>query len=204
VISARPALPSRRGITLLEVLVAVALIGFLAFGAFPALSNLYRKTAIDAATTDVALVFAFARDRAIHTGRYTGVKWFSKNGDVVLTVYEDGNGNGVLTADIKAGLDRIVAGPHWMRGKYPHITFSFLPDFKGLDPSGNPIGDLTDPVRFGRSDICSFAPDGQASPGSVYLANGVDRQSVVRVSPANGRIQVFDWVPGKKKWVRRL
>jgi prepilin-type N-terminal cleavage/methylation domain-containing protein len=204
VIAVRPARPSGRGITLLELIVALALIGLLAAASLPALSNLVRKTVMDAATTDVALVFTLARDHAIRSGRMTGVKWFSKGGDVVLTVYEDENGNGVLTADIKAGIDRLVAGPFWMRGKYPHVTFSFLPNFKGLDPSGNPIGDLNDPIRFGRSDICSFAPDANASPGSVYLADGVERQSVVRVSPANGRIQVFDWQPGKKKWVRRL
>ena len=152
----------------------------------------------------LVLVFRLAQNRAILSGRHFGVKWFSKDGDVVLTVYEDANGNGVLTADIKAGIDRLVAGPYWMRGKHPHITFSFLKNFKGLDPSGSPIGNLADPIRFGRSDICSFAPDGGASPGSVYLSNGVDRQAVVRVSPASGKIQVFDWLPGKRKWVRRL
>lgn len=203
-IPARPASPSRLGVTLLELLVVLALLGLLAAASLPALSNLLAKTAMEAATTDVALVFTLARDRAIHFGRTTGVKWFSKGGDVVLTVYEDANGNGVLTADIKAGVDHLVAGPFWMRGKYPHITFSFLPDFKGLDPSGKPIGNLFDPIRFGKSDICSFAPDGNASPGSVYLADSVERQSVVRVSPANGRIQIFDWQPGKRKWIRRL
>ncbi len=194
----------RRGFSLLESLVALALLGGVTALALPALSNLYRKAAIDAATTDVYMVFAIARDWAIRSGRNTGVKWFSKDGDVVLSVYEDRNGNGVLSDDIKKGIDRLVAGPYFMRGKYPHIAFSFLPDFKGLDPSGNPIGDLSDPVRFGRSDICTFAPDCGASPGSVYLSNGRDRQSVVRVSPASGKIQVFDWLPAKKKWIRRL
>lgn len=194
----------RRGFSLLESLVALAVLGVVTATALPALSNLYKKTAIDAATTDVALVFTIARDWAIRSGRHTGVKWFSKDGDVVLSVYEDRNGNGVLSEDIKKGIDRLVAGPYFMRGKYPHITFSFLLNFKGLDPSGNPIGNLSDPVRFGKSDICSFAPDCGASPGSVYLSNGADRQSVVRVSPASGRIQVFDWQAAKKKWIRRF
>jgi hypothetical protein len=172
--------------------------------ALPALSNILKKTSIDAATTDVALVFTLARNRAILSGCDTGVKWYAKAGDVVLTLYEDENGNGVTTADIQKGVDRLVAGPYWMKGKYPHITFSFLRDFKWFDPSGNPIGNLADPIRFGRGDICTFAPDGQASPGSVYLSNGVDKQSVVRVSPASGRIQIFDFDPKKRKWVRRL
>jgi len=39
------------------------------------------------------------------------VKWVSGNGDIVLTMFEDGNGNGVLSADIREGKDRLVAGP---------------------------------------------------------------------------------------------
>jgi type II secretory pathway pseudopilin PulG len=199
-----PLRSSCRGITLPELVVSLALTGMITATALPALSNILKKTSIDAATTDVALVFTLARNRAILSGRDAGVKWYAKADDVVLTLYEDGNGNGVMTADIQKGVDRLVAGPYWMKGKYPHITFSFLRDFNWLDPSGNPIGNLADPIRFGRGDICTFSPDGQASPGSVYLSNGVDKQSVVRVSPASGRIQIFDFEPKKRKWVRRL
>ncbi len=195
--------PAGRGITLPELVVSLALTGMVLTAALPALTGLLRKTSIEGATTEVALVFTLARQRAILAGRDTGVKWYAKNGDVVLTLYEDGNGNGVTTADIRKGVDRLVAGPYWMKGKYPHVTFSFLPGFNGLDPSGNPIGNLSDPIRFGRGDICTFAADGQASPGSVYLSNGVDRQSVVRVSPASGRIQIFDYDRKKRKWIRR-
>ena len=50
-IPARIRPPARRGVTLLELLVAMALLGLLAGAAVPALSNLLKKTALDAATT---------------------------------------------------------------------------------------------------------------------------------------------------------
>jgi prepilin-type N-terminal cleavage/methylation domain-containing protein len=195
---------AQAGHSLLELLAVLAILAILAMLAIPALPKVLDKTSLEAATDDVLLVFAQARDWAITRRVDVGVKWFSKHGDVVLTTYEDGNGNGVLTADINAGKDRLVAGPHWMRGKYPHVDVTFVPGFSAPDPSGAPIGNLDDPIRFGRSDICTFAPNGHASPGSVYLSDGKARQSVVRVTPANGRIQVLDWHPELRKWVRRM
>jgi prepilin-type N-terminal cleavage/methylation domain-containing protein len=191
------------GVSLLELLATLALLGILAMLAIPALPGVLDRTALEAATDDVLLVFEQARAFAITRRVDVGVKWFSRHGDVVLTTYEDGNGNGVLTADIGSGRDRLVAGPVWMRGKYPHVDVTFVPGFSAPDPSGAPIGNLDDPIRFGRSDICTFAPDGHASPGTVYLSDGKARQSAVRVTPANGRIQVLDWSPGARKWIRR-
>ena len=196
--------PRRSGYSLLELLAVLAILGLVLALALPALPGLVNRTSLEAATDDVLLVFTQARDRAIHHRVDVGVKWVSGNGDIVLTMFEDGNGNGVLSADILEGKDRLVAGPHWMRGKYPHVTFSFLPGFAAPDPSGAPIGNPDDPIRFGRSDISTFTPAGHASPGSVYLSDSVGRQSVVRVTPANGRIQVLDWHPGQRKWIRRI
>jgi prepilin-type N-terminal cleavage/methylation domain-containing protein len=195
---------AERGLSLAELLAVLAILGLLVLLAIPALPRALDKTSLEAATDDVLLVFAQARDFAITRRVDVGVKWFSRHGDVVLTTYEDGNGTGVMTADILSGKDRLVAGPYWMRGKYPHVDFTFVPGFSAPDPSGAPIGNPDDPIRFGRSDICTFAPNGHASPGSVYLSDGKTRQSVVRVTPANGRIQVLDWNPGKRKWVRRI
>ncbi len=195
--------PAPRGATLPELLATLALFGLVLTTSVPALREILAEESLATASREVAGILTAARARAVFQGADVGVKWISKAGDLVLTVYQDGNGNGVTTADIRKGVDRLVAGPYWMKGKYPHVTFSFLPDFNGLDPSGNPIGNLSDPIRFGRGDICTFAPDGQASPGSVYLSNGVDRQSVVRVSPASGRIQVFDYDRKNRRWIRR-
>ena len=100
-------------------------------------------------------------------------------------------------------VDRLVAGPFWLRNKYPGITFSFVPGFDDVDPGGAAIGNLADPVRFGNSNICSFSPVGKASPGSVYLSNRKRRQAAVRVTPANAKIQIFTWHGKIPKWIKR-
>jgi len=192
-----------RGTSLPELVVVLLILGLVFTLSVPALSDLLAEEGLQTAAREVSAILTTARARAVFQGADVGVKWISSGGDLVLSVYQDGNGNGVTTADIKKGVDRLVAGPYWLRGKYPGISFSFVPSFDGLDPGGAPIGDLADPLRFGRSDICSFSPLGKASPGSVYLSNSKRRQAAVRVTPANAKIQIFTWHGKSLKWIKR-
>jgi type II secretory pathway pseudopilin PulG len=192
-----------RGTSLPELLVVLLILGLVFALSVPALSDLLAEEGLQAAAREVSAILTTARARAVFQGAEVGVKWISSGGDLVLSVYQDGNGNGVTTADIKKGVDRLVAGPYWLRGKYPGISFSFVPGFDDLDPGGAPIGDLKDPLRFGRSDICSFSPLGKSSPGSVYLSNRTRRQAAVRVTPANAKIQIFTWHGKSLKWIKR-
>jgi type II secretory pathway pseudopilin PulG len=192
-----------RGTSLPELLVVLLILGLVFALSVPALSDLLAEEGLQTAAREVSAILTTARARAVFQGTEVGVKWISSGGDLVLSVYQDGNGNGVTTADIKKGVDRLVAGPYWLRGKYPGISFSFVPGFDDLDPGGAPIGNLTDPLRFGRSDICSFSPLGKASPGSVYLSNRKRRQAAVRVTPANAKIQIFTWHGKSLKWIKR-
>ena len=192
-----------RGTSLPELLVVLLILGLVFALSLPALSNLLAEEGLAAAAREVSGILNMARARAVFQGADVGVKWISSGGDLVLSVYQDGNGNGVTTADIRKGIDRLVAGPYWLRGKYPGISFSFVPGFDGLDPGGAPIGNVADPLRFGRSDICSFSPIGKASPGTVYLSNRNRRQAAVRVTPANAKIQSFTWHGKSLKWIKR-
>jgi hypothetical protein len=192
-----------RGTSLFELLVVLIIFGLVFALSVPALLDLLSEESLATAAREVSSILTIARARAVFQGADVGVKWISSGGDLVLSVYQDGNGNGVTTADIRTGVDRLVAGPYWLRGKYPGISFSFVPGFDGLDPGGAPIGDLADPLRFGRSDICSFSPLGNASPGSVYLSNKERRQAAVRVTPATAKIQIFTWHGKSLKWIKR-
>jgi len=193
----------RRGSTLPELLIVLALLSILFAISASRLSAALAQSSMRTACHHIATLFTQAQGNALFQRRDTGVKWVSLAGDVTFTLYEDGNGNGILSSEIRSGVDRRIAGPYSMKSKYPSVSFSFVPGFSGPDPGGASIGNLSDPVRFGRGDICTFSAVGRASPGSVYLSNGGDRQSVVRVTPSSQRVQILDWMPGARKWVRR-
>jgi prepilin-type N-terminal cleavage/methylation domain-containing protein len=197
-----PSSPTR-GYSLPELLVVLAILGIFFAVAVPAYRELVEQAMLRAAADDVSTLFTRARGDAVLYGVDVGVKWVSVGGDVVFTIYRDGNGNGITSADIASGRDPRVAGPVSMKGRWTGISFSFIPGFNGRDPNGDPIGNLNDPIRFGRGSICTFSPVGHASPGSIYLSDAHHRQALVRVSPVSSRIQIFDWHAGSRKWVRR-
>lgn len=192
-----------RGTSLPELLVVLLILGLVFALSLPALTDVLAEEGLATAAREVSAILTAARTRAVFQGAEVGVKWISTGGDLVLSTHQDGNGNGVMTADIRKGVDRLVAGPYWFRSRYPGISFSFVPGFDDLDPGGAPIGDVTDPLRFGRSDICSFSPLGKSSPGSVYLSNSKRRQAAVRVTPSTAKIQIFTWHGKTLKWIRR-
>lgn len=194
---------SNRGVSLAEIAAVLAILGLVFAMSVPALSEILAQESLGAAAREVAGILSTARARAVFQGADVGVKWVANAGDLVLSVFQDGNGNGVTTADIRKGVDKLVAGPYWLGNRYHGVTFSFVPGMNGADPGDAPIGDLADPVRFGRSNICSFSPVGHASPGTVYLSNRRNRQAAVRVSPSNAKVQIWTWHGKKRKWIPR-
>lgn len=193
---------SSRGLTLVELLVVLAVLAFLFCVGLPALAELNGQLTIRSASTSVAATFHEARMRALFTRSNVGVRWSTQDGSFAFRVYQDGNDNGVLTADIASGADRLIRGPVSLGDRFGKITFSFLPGFAALDPAGQPIGNLNDPFRFGASDIVSFSPDGSCTPGSVYLSDRRGRQHCVRLHPIMSRVQILEYRPGTKSWVR--
>lgn len=124
---------------------------------------------------------------------------FRRNGDrYEWTIYADGNGNGVRTADIARGIDRPIAS-------YPWIRIDVLPSIstpgRVPDPSGSGYLDRPeDPIRFNSSDICSFSPLGESTPGSIYLWDGGDRMAVVRVFGRSAKMRALYWRRGERTW----
>ncbi len=191
----------RRGFSTAELLVVLAILSLTLSAAAPAMNDIASGLSLQSACLSVATVFNEARGRAVFHRRDVGVRWISSGGDLTLAIYEDRNGNGVLTVDIRSGVDVLVAGPISMSKRFPLTSFSIVSRLT-VDPNGTPIGNHADPIRFGRSDICTFTPLGNASPGSIYVSNG-KRQGLVRISPTNAKIQIYEWLPATGRWLKR-
>jgi prepilin-type N-terminal cleavage/methylation domain-containing protein len=177
-----------RGYTLVELVAVMGAFAVMATVAIPS----YRGWTNDAHIRGAARIFQGefrkARSMAIRRSRYTAIRFERRERGADFSLYVDGNGNGVRSADIEDGIDARIAGPFPLHGHAPTVRVGInqgVPAIEGgaLDPE--------DPIRFGRSDILSFSPMGTSTPGTFYLA-GDAAQGAVRVTN-NGRVRLLIW-----------
>jgi len=197
-----PGLSSRRGFSSLELVVALgvtaALVTATAAGAF----QLQASLAIRSAAAELAAAFFRARTYALTRGVSVALKFRNDGGRYEWALYRDGNGNGVRNAEIASGVDRSLGfAVPWLRGD---VRPGILKDTPVPDPStpGRKLDRVDDPIRFNNSDLCSFSPAGESTPGSIYLWDGRDRMAVVRVFGRTAKIHTLYYVRGENSWRR--
>lgn len=178
------------GHTLLEMLVVAALLATLGVVGIPGLRAASLQSQIRGAAELFQAEFRLARSIAVRSGRQTAIRFEqAADGLWYVSSYSDGNGNGVLAADIRSGRDVRVAGPRRLVSGAPDIRVGInagVPE----PPPGRGRLDPADPIRFGRGDMVSFSPMGTASPGTFYLA-GAGVQGAVRVVPGSARVRLL-------------
>jgi hypothetical protein len=191
-----------RGFSSLELVVVLALgaafVTATAAGAF----QLQASLAIRSAAAEVAAAFFRARTYALTRGVTVALKFRNDGGRYEWSLYRDGNGNGVRTSEIASGVDRSLGlALPWLRGD---VRPGILRDSPVPDPAtpGRQLDRLDDPIRFNNSDLCSFSPVGESTPGSIYLWDGRDRMAVVRVFGRTAKIHTLYYLRGEKSWRR--
>jgi hypothetical protein len=189
---------SQSGISLLELLFAagslalaaavtvpqvlVSLDDFRAIGAARYLSSRLQETRMEAVTRSANAALRFTRDGTAYG----------------FAVYEDGNGNGVLSRDIQRGIDREIRPTEQLSVLFPGVDFGALPGLPPVEGSGTPPG--SNPIRFGASDMVSFTAHGTSTSGSVYIQGRRTSQYVVRVFGDTGRTRVLKFDGRSRTW----
>jgi type II secretory pathway pseudopilin PulG len=183
--------------SLIELVFVLGVAATLAAGAIPALLTGLDDVRSKGAARYVAARLQHTRVRALATSRDTALRITRDTSGFVVAAYEDGNRNGVLSADITSGTDRRVGPIERVPDQFPGVEFGALPGIPGADGSAPP-GD--DPIRLGSSDRVTFTPLGTATPGSLYL-HGRRSQFVVRIMGETGRTRILRYNAASQSWL---
>ncbi|MCI0568295.1 MAG: prepilin-type N-terminal cleavage/methylation domain-containing protein [Acidobacteria bacterium] len=186
---APPASPAR-GFSLVEALISLAILGILLAFTVPLLAETVARERLHAASLETAVHFRSLRQRAVSEGCSFGLRFVAAGSSWSYTLYRDGNGNGIRTADILSGRDRRVEGPDDPATRFEGIRIG-LPQtpVPQIPPGSGSIAAPGDPVKFGNSDLVGFSPSGSVSGGTLYLTDGARVAAVVVYGPT-GRIRL--------------
>ena len=148
---------------------------------------------------------ALSKPSVIRTGK---LKWYARSSDVALqfvqegtryryAMYVDGNGNGVRSADISSGIDRLASHEEHLSDQFGGVDLGVVPELPGVD-SGAPPG--SDPVKLGTGNMATFTSDGTATPGSLYILGPRGMQLTIRIVGETGRTRLLRFDPRNRTW----
>jgi prepilin-type N-terminal cleavage/methylation domain-containing protein len=185
----------QRGQTLLELMVVLGVITIFSMIGIYAADAGMRQASLLGGTSELRAVFHEARMLAVARDRNVGIKFRDVGDTWTWTVYEDGDGDGILNDDIKKKVDRELLRTR----RFDHRPAAIaVPPYDVPDPlkPGALLGTRA-AVRFGNSTLCSFSRQGEATNGSIVLTDG-RRATIIRVHGTTGRIDVYRW--DGKRW----
>lgn len=181
---------SAAGFTLIEVLFTIGLTAVLCGVAAPSILRGIDRWRGIAAVRYLATRMTLARMQAATWGAAVALRFEHTTDGLTFGIYRDGNGNGVLTADIQRGIDRLID---------PSVRLS--EQFPGVDIGLAQGARVDDPLHIGRTAILTFSPLGTATSGTIYVLGGDGTQWGVRVLGVTGRTRVLQYRQDRDEWV---
>ena len=177
------------GYSLIELMFVAALMAVIAGAAVPPiLGSLDRSRGLIAAKY-LGSRFALARSLAVTRRAAIGLRFVDDPQGISVEVYQDGNRNGILTADIERQIDRPIEPPMRLFELFPGVQIGLAAGVPAVDA-----------VQLGRTNILSFSPAGTATSGTIYVRGRDGTQWAVRVLGATGRMRVLKYVPRTGEW----
>jgi prepilin-type N-terminal cleavage/methylation domain-containing protein len=192
-----------QGFTLAELVVCLAILTILLMTSLPSLVHCASSLRLRLAAAELVSTLRGARSLAIRLGTNVAVKFQpGPNGYATWAVYRDGDGDGVLSRDITAGIDPLVVPPRPLELLGRRMRFGFPSGKPARDP-GDPslrLRPTDDPIRFNGSDLASFGPLGTSTPGSLYLTDSASGLVAVRVFGRTGKVKVLVYDFDQEVW----
>jgi len=191
-----------RGLSLVELLVALVLIGILTSVLLPTGAEMVADARAAAGAREMAATLQALRWKAVSANRSYGLFFSLDQRGWHWLVVRDGNGNGLRTAEVRDGTDPTVSGPHRMEDRVDglYLGFPLVQSLPAIPPRSGSISNLSDPVKFGNSNLISFSPWGTASSGTLYLT---DRRHALRAVVLFGptvRVRVWRFDTREARW----
>jgi Tfp pilus assembly protein FimT len=190
------------GFSLVEVVMGL---GILAIAVTLAVSPAFawvKRQRLEGAVRLLAMDLAAARWGALTTGRSTGLVFRpGENGEISWTAHRDGDGDGLGSQDMAAGVDKPLGQARRLSRLAPGVHFGVLAGVSvpRLPPQTGALARQNDPVKFGSADMAVFSPLGSATAGSLYLNNGSNMTALV-VNGVTGRLRLFRFQSDQQKW----
>jgi hypothetical protein len=191
------------GWSLIEVMFVIGLVGLLSGMAVLGIDDVVERAREWGAVRFVAGRVRLLRAEAVQRSR--AVAWqFVRGADgVQFRVCVDGDGDGVRTADLAAGVDRAL-GPWEVLGeRFTGLTFGLAVSGPGIEAGDASVEAGGDPLRVGAADMVTFGADGAGSSGTLFVCSRRGRQFAVRVNGLTGRVRVFEYQAGAGRWLER-
>ena len=190
---------NEKGLGLLEVIIAVAIVGLIVLCTVPAFAARRRHTSLVAQADQLRSIFRQARARAIARNAHAGVRFAMRGTQWTYALYDDGDNDGIRSDDIASGVDRCYALPSVLMPEFHLASIALLP-VAIRDPDGDPLSPNASAVQFGRSAICSFNPNGGGTPGTVYITNTDGEIDAIRVYGSSGKVRILRYNAVTRKW----
>jgi type II secretory pathway pseudopilin PulG len=194
---------SERGHTLAEMVVVLALAGLLAGTAVPSLSGLRERARMRGAVRELATLMRTLRSRSIAEGRSLALVFDRDGQGWRYRLYADGDGDGVRTSDIADGTDPPLGAHARIGSRWGGVEFGFLPlpRVRKIPPSTGWLASLDDPVQIGATDVLSFSPRGDATSGSLFLADARSQMAAIVLFGPTVRVRLYRYDATLEEWV---
>jgi len=187
-----------RGAALVDVVFSTGLMAILLAISVPTIAAAREKDTARAAARYVAARLQHARIEALKRNAAVAVR-FDPADTNQFAIYVDGDGDGVLQADVDRDVDVLVGTPSRLSDYLGAVRLRLNQDVPEPD-TGASLAAGSDPLRIGRSSFLSFSPLGSATSGTLYLAAATGPQMAIRIFGSTGRMRVLRFDSADRQW----